>query len=266
MKLLSIALVLALCSIHQSAYATTSSHCTDKASSACYFTFNPGGSSKKMHFYASLLPQDHDTPRHALLVIHGYARDAKTLFNTTLLVVKHAHALHDTLVVAPVFHVVPSAASKCQTSGVPRAQSDDVQWTCRSWLIGSSANNDPHISAFTATDALLNALKIRWPSLQTVTIAGFSAGAQMVQHYIGFAAPAPTLALHYVVSNPGIWLYFDPQRPQPLRQGKRVDWSSCASGVNGLNHCQIALTTPIATCPNYNRWPYGTEQLPAHTM
>jgi hypothetical protein len=222
--------------------------CTTAAGPGCYRAFQPPGAGGKLNYYASMDPGDaagsapagQPAPTRALVAMHGHPRDADTTFDAALLAVRNADALADTLVVAPVFQVAADKAGRCSTPGVPAAQPGDLLWTCGSWLEGGRADNGAHITSFAAMDALVAELARRWPSLRTVTIAGFSAGAQMVQHYIGFAnqaqAGAGSVAVRYVVADPGTWLYFDAWRPQPVADG---------------------------ACPGVNRWKYGTDDLPA---
>jgi len=185
------------------------------------------GTPGPLHYYASQPPGS--TPGSALVALHGHPRDANKTFAAALHAVQQAQA--DTLVIAPVFQVADPA--KCHTDGVPTAQPGELLWTCASWIEGAAAQTG--VTSFAALDALLAELPQRWPGLRSITIAGFSAGAQMVQHYIGFAADAPAgITLRYVVASPGSWLYFDPQRP-----------------------------VEVADCPRQNRWKYGTDALPA---
>jgi hypothetical protein len=152
--------------------------------------------------------------------------------------VRRADRQADTLVVAPLFQVDAARAGRCSTAGVPAAQPGDLLWTCSSWVEGAAADNGARPGSFAALDALVVELARQWPSLRTITIAGFSAGAQMVQHSIGFAAAPPVgVALRYVIADPGSWLYFDAFRPEPV---------------------------DAASCPAVNRWKYGTDALPAH--
>ena len=213
--------------------------CEMTASSDCYFVLQTPGAGGALHYYASLraAPTAVAGPTSALVAIHGHPRDADKTFDATLEAVRSANAIDRTLVVAPVFQVDADRAKKCRTPGVPVAVTGDALWTCGSWLEGGRANTG--LTSFAALDALVVELARRWPSLRTVTVAGFSAGAQMVQHYIGFAnvsqvAP-PGVAMRYVVSDPGTWLYFDAVRPEPPAAG---------------------------SCPEVNRWKYGTEALP----
>jgi len=232
------ALAAALCLAAFATGAAAATDCTASAAPDCYRAFEPPQAGGALHYYASLAPGA--GPTQALVAMHGHPRDAGKTFDAALRTVRQAGALERTLVVAPLFQVAADKAGKCSSAGVPAAQDGDLLWTCASWLEGGRAENGNGLSSFAAMDALVAELHRRWPSLRTVTLAGFSAGAQMVQHYIGFAAdpPAASLALRYVVADPGTWLYFDAFRPFP--------------------------PSDATACPALDRWKYGTEGLPAH--
>jgi hypothetical protein len=164
------------------------------------------------------------------------------------------------VVLAPLFQVAGSAARRCQFPGNPPAQSGDALWTCSSWINGGAAEGGGP-SSFAALDALIAHVTQSWPRVRTITLAGFSAGAQFVQHYAGFARAPAGIRLRFVVADPGTWLYFDPQRPLPLLDGQPADWTRCndASCEFGWRLLDRAATT---ACPQANRWKYGTEALP----
>ncbi len=214
--------------------------CASAAVPACYFSFAAPGDGGTLHYYASLAPPAAGAtgatePTRALIALHGHPRDANRTFDAALAAVRGGDALADTLVVAPVFQVGAARAGRCRSPGVPDAETGDALWTCASWMEGGRA--DTGLTSFAALDALAAELSRHWPSLRIVTVAGFSAGAQMVQHYVGFAGAAPAgVSMRYVVADPGSWLYFDRSRP-------------VASGAEG--------------CPDSNRWKYGTDDLPA---
>jgi hypothetical protein len=240
--------------------------CEDRASPACYFAFPLAGQKGNLHFYASLgldISSVVTSPSSALIALHGHPRDANKTFDAALLAVKRANALAQTVVVAPVFQVSATEADRCQTAGVPVAQEDDLLWTCESWLEGGAASNANSVTSFAALDAIVDEVLHRWPSLRTVTIAGFSAGAQMVQHYVGFATEPPKILVRYVIADPGTWLYFDNVRPFPELDGSSAAWSACVGGATGVGRCTLILNPPQGTCPTLNRWKYGTEDLPA---
>lgn len=222
--------------------------CSAAASPACYQSFTPPRAGGALHYYASQQPgTTAPGPTRALVALHGHPRDAGKTFDAALRAVQAGGAAGDTLVIAPLFQVAPGRAGRCSSPGMPEAQAGELLWTCASWLEGGDAENAPGFGSFAALDALVDELARRWPGLRTVTIAGFSAGAQMVQHYIGFAADRTgPPAVRYVVADPGTWLYFDPVRPQPQADGTLA-----------------FAPLPAGSCPDAHRWKYGTEGLPA---
>jgi hypothetical protein len=212
--------------------------CDQRASPECLQSFQPDGMAGRFSYYASRPANTTTTPpTQAIVALHGHPRDANRSFDATLMATRLAAHLNDTLVIAPIYQVTDP--THCHTDGVPDAQDGEFLWTCESWLQGEPARNAP-LTSFAALDALLKQMKAQWPSLQRVTLAGFSAGAQMVQHYIGFARPPANITVRYLVADPGTWLYFDPIRPAEVS----------------------ASSTP--GCPQVNLWKYGTDELPGY--
>ncbi|SDW13745.1 hypothetical protein SAMN05518669_10149 [Variovorax sp. YR634] len=238
------------------AAAADPSACTSSAATDCLRSFTPAGAGGALHYYSSLAPDAPTAttgPTKALIAMHGHSRDANKTFEATLRTVRNAGALDDTLVVAPLFQVpADKAASRCNSPGLPAPQPGDLLWTCGSWLEGGRSASGSRIGSFAVMDALVAELVQRWPSLRTVTIAGFSAGGQFAQRYAAFAQNGGTagkVAMRYVVADPSTWLYFDPVRPQ---------LSSDGASVSGF------AVPDAAACPEMNRWKYGTDDLPAH--
>ena len=223
-------MLLALCLAFLGHYAAAADTCQQAAGPDCYRSFDVPQAGGKLNYYASMPAGA--APTRALIAMHGHPRDANRTFDASLKAVNNAAVQDTTLVVAPVFQVAAADAGKCHAPGTPDAQPGDLLWTCSSWLEGGASANGEHITSFAAMDAMVAEVAARWPSLRGITVAGFSAGGQMVQHYIAFARPpANAPVLRYVVADPGTWLYFDP------RPGAEA-------------------------CPGINRWKYGTEGLP----
>lgn len=196
----------------------------------------------RMHYYSSRAPGD-TIVRSVLVVLHGHPRDADRSFAAGLQAARAAGRLQDTLVVAPLYQVADAA--HCNSPGIPAAQAGDALWTCGSWLAGEPSLGAHPLSAFAALDALVVELARQFPQVRSVTLAGFSAGAQMLQHSVGFAAEPPAgVELRYVIADPGSWLYFDPVRPVMQGDG-------------------FVMAEPTEACPGYNAWKYGTDGLPA---
>lgn len=191
-------------------------------------------------------------PRSALVVMHGHPRDAARTLQAAIDAAQGAG--DSSLLVAPLFQVPVKLAAQCHSAGLPQPQDGDALWRCGSWIEGD-LDNGGKTGSFNAMDNLLADLKRRWPSLQSITVAGFSAGAQFVQHYVGFAQPPRGVRLRYVVADPGSWLYFDRLRPLP------TSWGNCSSEET----CRFRWQTLDAGhCPQANRWKYGLEAFPAH--
>lgn len=223
------------------------------------------GSSGVLHLFTARLASgtraDPGSIRSALIVIHGHPRDANRVLLAGAGAAQQAGRASDTVVLAPLFQVSRSDARRCRFPGNPTARPGDAVWTCASWMEGGKTD-DGGISAFKALDRIIADIPRSWPGVRTVTVAGFSAGAQFVQRYIGFARPTDGVRVRYVVSDPGTWLYFDAQRPTPLIDGKPTDWARCQDGS-----CAFGWKDPggdvASACPQANAWKYGTENLPA---
>jgi hypothetical protein len=167
-----------------------------------------------------------------LIAVQGYVRDANRTFEAADLAAVKAGLAQTTLVVAPIFQVPAATSKTCRFPGVPFPAPGDALWTCGDWSDGSPALNGT-VTSFTAMDRLVAAL-VETYHPAGVTIAGFSAGGQYVQRYVGFANTPAGVHVRYVVADPSGWLYFDAVRP---RSGE-------------------------AACPDYDEWKFGTAHLP----
>jgi hypothetical protein len=191
----------------------------------------PLGDGLRLQYYASAPPGA--AVSRILIGIHGYTRDANRTYDAAAAAAANAGQTSGLLIVAPVFQVPASEAVKCQFPGVPAASPGDALWRCGNWASGSQASNGA-ITSFAAMDRLEAILVSRYPGAGTITLAGFSAGGQYVQHYVGFARPPAGVRPRYVVADPSEFVYFDRWRPR--------------AGIDA--------------CPDYNNWKYGTDNLP----
>lgn len=175
--------------------------------------------------------QKGDIVTSALVVIHGYPHDTLNTLSAALQAAKSVPASGSVPIIAPYFPLPARLNGRCSSTGLPAPAPGDALWDCQSWLDGG-LDQAKNIGSFQVLDQLLIHLKQKWPDLQQVTIAGFSAGGQFVQHYTGFAKPPQGLQMRYVVSDPGSWLYFDAVRSTAL-------------------------------CPQASQWKYGLENMPS---
>jgi hypothetical protein len=187
---------------------------------------------------------DMKSVKAAVLVFHGVSRRGNNYYVTAeKLLAESGSNVGETLLLAPNFFA-PADAARHRIDGMPL-------WDPRrSWSAGSDATNWPHpLSAFEVIDALLLTLadRTRFPHLARITLAGHSAGGQLVHRYAVLNAldeklGAAGLAVRYVVANPSSYLYFTDERP-------------LASGFIAYNR---------NTCARFNTYRYGLEGLPRY--
>ncbi len=241
-----VAAILAACALTTSlpAHAASTSEGTDchRAAPECFVSFSPAGENGDLGYYTSQPKAGEQAPVAALIALHGYPRDVTRTFDSAIKATEKAGRMNDTVVVAPLFQVARSQASRCQSSGTPEARPSDITWTCGSWMQGGVGHFDKQAgpTSFAALDALVDEVHRKYPSVKTITLFGFSAGAQTIQHYIGFSNPRASaeVRLRFIVSDPGSWLYFDSYRPHP--------------------------PADPAACPDVDKWKYGIEDMPAN--
>ena len=187
---------------------------------------------------------DMHSVKAALVVFHGVSRRGNNYYVTAeRLLAESGSNVGETLLLAPNFFVTADAG-KHPVEGLPL-------WDMRkSWSAGWDAANWPQpLSAFEVVDAILQTLadRTRFPQLARVTLAGHSAGAQLVHRYAVFNSldeklRAAGLAVRYVVANPSSYLYLTDERP-------------LGSGFAPYNR---------NACARYNTYRHGLEGLPRY--
>jgi pimeloyl-ACP methyl ester carboxylesterase len=175
------------------------------------------------------------TVTRAIVVVHGVLRDADYYYDTSVIAANAAHALNDTLVIAPQF------VEKSDLAG--HAVSPQTLYWSSQWPGGSDAIAPAPISTYDVFDAIIARLSdpARFPKLREVVIAGHSAGGQIVQRY-AVVGKAPQLdggrvPVRLVVSNPSSYFYFTDWRPYPQ-----------------------------PNCAEYDEWRYGLRGAPRYVM
>jgi pimeloyl-ACP methyl ester carboxylesterase len=176
--------------------------------------------------------------RRALVIVHGTLRNPDHYFRTAMAAAHLAGAARDTLVVAPAFR---SADGDCGDRLAPR----EVSWSCHgdSWRSGGQAASDPGLSSFAFMDEVLRRLADRsvFPNLETLVVAGHSAGGQFVARYLmaGRGTDGLGVPVSFVVANPSSYAWPDATRPRPVGDG--------------------APAAAAAGAPDFDKWPYGLE-------
>jgi pimeloyl-ACP methyl ester carboxylesterase len=186
--------------------------------------------------YASFgLDKHNPHVRRAFVVIHGADRNADTYFETAVSATAAAGASLRTVIVSPRFQTLEDGPAP-----------DEPYWSSGGWKEGHLSSVDglvPRVSSYAALDNVLEILtdRTRFPFLDTIVVAGHSAGGQVVHRFAATSAVQERTAgvvFRYVVANPSTYLYLRPERPA---------------------HEGFALPDEGA-CPDYDDWHYGLQE------
>lgn len=207
--------------------------------------------SGRIPYYRShSLEELHPEILNLIVIVHGAQRHAGRNFATVAGLAAGRDPIH-TAVLAP--HFQTARHRRCFGARDTPARRD-LYWSCNEWKDGLAAMNDAQASSFRCLDALIAAAKAVFPRLQTVTVAGHSAGGQFVQRYAaGSKEPdrTPGIETRYVVANPSSYMYLDARR---LKRDARCD---------DADHCPLddgSFEAPYYNrtgCPNYDVFKYG---------
>ena len=191
------------------------------------------GSGYVRYFGTASLDGDPSVTR-AIIIVHGVLRDADYYYDTGVIAADAAHALNDTLVIAPQFVEREDLAG--------HSVSKQTLYWPSTWPGGSDAAAPAPISTYDVFDAIVARLSDakRFPRLREIVVAGHSAGGQIVQRYavVGKSPqlnPGARIPVHLVVSNPSSYFYFTDWRP-----------------------------IPQSNCSDYNLWRYGLKGAPRY--
>jgi pimeloyl-ACP methyl ester carboxylesterase len=186
----------------------------------------------------------------AIIVFHGAERAAAGAYDGVRdIVVRTQGGDGKTIVIAPHF----ISAEDVRTIGLP---DDMASW--RGWAWGDLSQPSPNrpqgarVSSFTIVDALVEKLadKTVFPNLSRLVIVGHSAGGQFTNRYAAGSTNVRTLAsrsitMRFIIANPSSYVYFTPER----KVGNSQDTFA------------VPAADIVASCPTYNQYGYGLEQL-----
>lgn len=178
-----------------------------------------------------------------------------------------------TLLLATQFYI---EGDTCYENGVARKMNASVTcglplFTSEGWKDGLSATNMALFS-YDVFDLLYNRFSNEkyFPSVNSVTYFGFSAGGQVIlrhaiyPHYatVMTKAPAPPTP-HYIISDPSTYLYFTAERPIPSGAAfgvPNVTWLPAQWSVDAGNTSATWINS-WSHCEKYNHWRFGLENM-----
>jgi len=185
------------------------------------------------------LSRDLSAIREIVLIIHGINRNGDDYFASGQKLLK-ASGRNE----AEVLLLVPNFPG---TTDQAKGFTQMPHWNKNEWAGGFDAQENPFaLSAFKVLDDLLINItaKENFPEVTSVTLAGHSAGAQLVQRYAALntvdeVIRARSMDLRYVVANPSSFMYFNTLRPSD-RTFKEF---------------------PTEQCPAFNNYRYGLQDM-----
>ena len=203
------------------------------STSDCLNTLILGSNSEWTFDYYSSFPLDSIwNVTGAIIVIHGFNRNADEYFENMLSVVQSLDLEDRIIVIAPDFSTQDD-----------NPDDQEILWTSNSWKVGSLSvykTNKQQLSSFSVIDKIITDLnnEQNYPDLNTILVTGHSAGAQYTYLYSATNPVENTLnnkELLYAVANSSSYLY-----------------------LNELREADSNYYIP-SDCNNYNDWPFGLE-------
>lgn len=218
--------------------------CTEKVPLA-------SGSRWSLVYRSHPLTARNDSIRRAFILVHGQGRNAGDYFRTAVAAAFLAGRLDDTLVISPRF-AVNDGRSINDALG-----EGEVSWGA--WRGSEPSLTDPKLSSFDLPDEILKLLarKNVFPNLNSIVVAGHSAGGQFVHRYAAASRVAGTIAVpvRFVVSNPSSYLYLGPERLAP---------SATCSEKGGCTG-EFVPYAEGRNCTTFNRYLYGLSDRRGYT-
>ena len=221
---------------------------------SCTELVDVGGGPRRILVYRTrALTTRNDSVTRALVVVHGAERAARWEFRSVLAAAFLTGNLESTLIVAPRFKT--NDGSSCADS----LAVNELSWNCDvargDWRVGGLALNDSSLSAFDAMDAILLRLanKATFPNLNSIVVAGHSAGGQFVTLYqaVNRIHERLGVAVFYVAANASAYAYLDDRRLVPT-----AGETAASGGGVRMAFTQFANARQ---CPSYAEWPFGLK-------
>lgn len=208
------------------------------------------GQGVRVPYYANrLIDEGSPDVTRAIVILHGTLRNADDYYLDGIEAGQDVPgALDQTIVVAPQFLIEPDLDEHEVPADIPF-------WAYFDWRRGDPSASSPshprgvRLSSFTIVDSILLRLAERNPNLESIVLAGHSAGGQFVNRYAAGNQVDPVLAgqygisVRYVISNPSTYLYMNEER-----------W------ILGTAYAfAVPEQYQINQCPTYDDYQYGLE-------
>ena len=187
--------------------------------------------------------------QRAVVLVPGSNRSSSHAYETLVLAATIADVNDGTsLLVAPQFLIE-------EDIDFHQLPVDRLFWSDSGWKQGNASldtaqNPRPvRVSSFAVMDSILYRIASLHPNLQSVVVAGHSAGGQFVNRFAAGSTVEQALQagfeieLRYVTANPSSYLYFNTQRVVP----------------GTLDQFATPSASVVQSCPGYDEYKYGLQ-------
>jgi len=194
-----------------------------------------------------------------LIMIHGSSRNADDYFCAALSLIPKGER-GKVLILTPKF-LAPEDEEDYELYKedgteflIWQDESNDKYPLSHTWRYGADALNAP-LSSYETLDRLLEflvlAAPVRFPSLQQISVAGHSAGGQVIQRWAllsnSFVFYQTRVEIRAIAANPRSYCYLDRRRILPT------------TSQGGEFSFRIPSNYEFQLCPEYNDWTWGLE-------
>jgi len=258
----TLSIYIAAAGLFAGAASAAQAPCTDADASCTEMLALPGAKGGITVYRSYPLGEAQPAIVRALIVVHGLGRDADSYYASALAGGLTAHALGDTIIVAPHFK---SSEGSCKDT----LAAGELGWHCQprndTWRTGGEAVTGG-VTSFDAIDELLRKLNDRkvFPNLKSIVVTGHSAGGQFVERYAMASAVHDSLAVKptYVVMNPSSYAYLDEMRPTASLFAEHIE--ALPPGFHDApprrEHADFARFHDAENCTTFDKWPYGLKE------
>src|SRR5262249_43398704 len=172
-----------------------------------------------------------------------------------------AGALENTVVISPRFASNNGECADMVADG-------EARWQCGGparWTAGGGAGDNPGVTTFDVMDGLFLELSRRdaFPNLQSIVLAGHSAGGQFVTRYemANQVHEKLTVPITYVVANPSSYGYLDAMRPSVTVLAANVSalGPGYVASLPDKPPAPFVSFSDARNCTAYDQWPYGLK-------
>lgn len=168
---------------------------------------------------------DNSNVERAIIVIHGSGLNAKDYYDKTVAeAIAEGVNLSKTDIIAPQFF-------EHELDGIPIFPWNNYYTWSSGWRWGNLAHNHNR-SSFAMIDHIVGQLMDHRPNLQTIVIAGQSAGGQFVDRYaVGTEVAHPGVDMRFWAANPSTNVWYTTDRPEATCSG----FNNYGYGLDNLN-------------------------------